>query len=449
MGKGLEPIRSQFSTWYIPNVRVKESQRNHSSEQKLRQVFSLLKMSADPYDVAIIGGGVVGCAVLFELCRQGYLCLLCEAKECIMSGASAGNSGMLHTGFDAPLGSLELQCIQHCQKEIFGILQKFNIPFEKCGAHVVAWTIEEKEKLQGLLQHSHEAQISSAAIQSATNLYNMEPSLRSGALSSLYVPEEAIVDSNLLGVCYAHHAQKQRSKILTSCTITGFRENVLTTTHGPIKARIVINCAGLYGDTVDALAGLHSFQIKPRTGQYCVFGKEKSHLLHSMIFPVPTERTKGTVLFRTVYGNIVMGPTAEETQSRDLPKPDTKTDKILAKRACHLMPALRQPIGSYVGVRPATQWKDYLIKKYPEIGWLTVGGIRSTGVSGSLGIAHYVSESLKTDFDLEPSQGASKALEEMCWKSGEDGASVIMDDYTYPMSHPIFQFGHGKYTSKL
>ncbi|RUS91511.1 hypothetical protein EGW08_000732 [Elysia chlorotica] len=324
-------------------------------------------MSQELYDVAIIGGGIVGCAVLFELSSQGYNCILCEAKANIMCGASAGNSGMLHTGFDAPLGSLELQTIQECQSKIFPILEGFDIPYEKCGAHIVAWNEGEKEKLQGLQHHSEAALINNSCIVSASDIHQREPSLAAGALGALYVPDEAIVDSNLLGICFAHHAKQQKSKILTNCEVKGFRGRTLTTTQGTVKATVTINCAGLYGDSVDALAGLNNFQIKPRKGQYCVYGKDTSHLLHSMIFPVPNDRTKGTVLFRTVYNNIVMGPTAEETQCRSPPNPDTDIHRILAQRARSLLPAIHHPIGSYVGVRPATQWKDYQIKKYPHL----------------------------------------------------------------------------------
>ncbi|KAK3769922.1 hypothetical protein RRG08_048133 [Elysia crispata] len=406
-------------------------------------------MSSDIYDVAIIGGGIVGCAVLFELSRQGYSCILCEANANIMCGVSAGNSGMLHTGFDAPLSSLELQCIQQCQSKIFPVLKRFDIPFEKCGAHVVAWNAGEKEKLYGLQQHSETALISNTSIVSSSDIHKREPSLATGALAALYVPDEAIVDSNLLGVCFAHHAKQQKSKILPNCEVTGFREKTLTTTQGIVKATVTINCAGLYGDSVDALAGVQSFEIKPRKGQYCVFGKEASHLLHSMIFPVPTDRTKGTVLFRSVYNNILMGPTAEDIQSRSPPKPEIEIHKVLTGRARSLLPGLYQPIGSYVGVRPATQWKDYQIKSYPKIGWLTVGGIRSTGVSGSLGIAQHVCDSLRMDFDLEPSRGGTKSLRKISWKAGVDAASVIIDGCHYDMVHPIFQFGHQKEQSKL
>ena len=91
----------------------------------------------------------------------------------------------------------------------------------------------------------------------------------------------------------------------------------------------------------------------------------------------------------------------------------------------------------------------YIYDAFLLSGWLTVGGIRSTGVSGSLGIAQYVSEILQTDFDLEPIHGEARHLEKVPWTAGGDGASVIIDGCVYHMAHPIFQFGHQKELSKL
>ncbi len=92
-----------------------------------------------------------------------------------------------------------------------------------------------------------------------------------------------------------------------------------------IAARIVINAAGLFGDRVEALARPSPFTIKPRKGQFVVFDKPAARLVRSIILPVPTERTKGVVLFRTIFGNLAIGPTAEETDERDAATCDSAT----------------------------------------------------------------------------------------------------------------------------
>ncbi|KAK7009010.1 FAD/NAD(p)-binding oxidoreductase, partial [Biomphalaria glabrata] len=355
------------------------------------------------------------------------------------------------TGFDAPLHSLEQHCIKTSQKTVFDIINKFNIPYRKCGATLVAWTEEENKKLPDLRQQSLEADIHDVNLMSLTDLHKSEPYLRKEAVGALNIPGECVIDSYLLGLSYAHQARMLGSKICTSCEVSEMSQGTLITSLGPIYCKVTINCAGLYGDIVDQLAGIDTFRIYPRKGQYCVFGKNASPLLNSIIFPVPTEKSKGIALFNSVYNNVMMGPTAQDSSELSRPASDPKVHWMLTQKAQWLIPDLATflPVGHYVGVRPATQFKDYQIRTYPHKRWITVGGIRSTGVSGSLGIAQYVCERLQSDIGLEPERGATNHLLDMAWSFGEDKTSVTLNGYHYPILHPMVLYGQDSMTSKL
>ncbi|KAH9488801.1 hypothetical protein Btru_064819 [Bulinus truncatus] len=408
-------------------------------------------MLEQEYDVAIIGGGVVGCALLFELSRKGYSCILLEKNQHIMSEASAGNSGMLHTGFDAPLFSLEQECIKTSQKTIFDIVNKFNIPHRKCGATLVAWKEEEVEKLPFLKQQAQAADIYDVNLISATDLYKQEPYLRKEAKGALSIPGECVIDSCLLGLCFANHARMQGSKICTNCEVSGVKDRMLLTNLGPVGFKVAVNCAGLYGDTVDRMADINTFSIHPRKGQYCVFDKTAGSLLNTILFPVPNESSKGVALFNSVYNNLMIGPTAENIGDRLKPDANPLVHGVLTQKAKWIIPNLApfSPVGCYVGLRPATQFKDYQIRTYPQKGWITVGGIRSTGVSGSLGIAQYVSGKLLSDFGLEPERGSESGVGNMTWALGEDKTCVIFDRYQYHISHPMVLYGLDNINCKL
>jgi len=167
----------------------------------------------------------------------------------------------------------------------------------------------------------------------------------------------------------------------------------LQTSSGGLKARHVINCAGLYGDLIDeAVLGAAAFHITPRKGQFVVFDKAARDLVSSIILPVPTERTKGIVVFRTVFGNLAVGPTAEDQQSRTDASTDEAALRALISDGITKIPALENmPVTAvYAGLRPASEEKDYRIHTRPERNWITVGAIRSTGLSGALGIARHV-----------------------------------------------------------
>jgi glycerol-3-phosphate dehydrogenase len=166
----------------------------------------------------------------------------------------------------------------------------------------------------------------------------------------------------------------------------------LATPSGPVTARVALNCAGNHGDLVEAIARPPPFRIIPRKGQFVVFDKTAYELVSAIILPVPTERTKGVVLCRTAFGNLMVGPTAEDQEERDVATVEQASLRRLIEAAERIAPGVAaHPVTAvYAGLRPATEFKDYQIAALPERNWITVAGIRSTGLTGSLGIAQYV-----------------------------------------------------------
>src|SRR5215470_2848047 len=124
----------------------------------------------DHADVVIIGGGVVGCAIFRRLALAGLKPLLLERGEDILSGASKGNSAILHTGFDAPPGSLEVACMQEGYREYRAIRERLNLPLVETGALVVAWNEEQLQKLPGIVAQAHQNGVTAVTQISAEDL---------------------------------------------------------------------------------------------------------------------------------------------------------------------------------------------------------------------------------------------------------------------------------------
>lgn len=397
-------------------------------------------------DVGIIGGGIVGCSVLFELNRLGYSCVLLEKNVDLMSEASAGNSGMLHTGFDAPANSLELHCIKRSIDRIFSILPALKVPFRVNGSIMVAWNHEQAAKLEDIYQSSLEKGVANVHRLPLFELYKREPNLKRGAYGALWIPGEAILDSCLYGLLMAHHAKKNGAQILTSSEVrdscTGDDGiTTLFTTRGEIKVTVVINCAGLHGDTVQRMVSSGTFRIQPRKGQYAVFGTDTSHLVSSSILPVPSEKTKGIIVFKTVYNNVLVGPTAEDVDSRQRAPVDGDIAQRLIAIGQQTVPKLTSYalVGHYTGLRPATEHKDYIIQPLIDRNWITVGGIRSTGVSGSLGIAEYVAALVRDQLKFQPCRPPCP-IQGSDWKLLTSG-QLSVDKELYNVHHPIALFG--------
>ncbi len=357
------------------------------------------------FDIAVIGGGVVGCAVLRAFTLAGASSVLFERGADILSGASKGNSAILHTGFDAPPDSLEHQCIRDGYKEYLQIHEKLNLPLIKSSGLMVAWTNEQVEALPGIVQKAHANGVTDATQISLDELHRLEPNLSSAAKGAVHIPGESLIDPWSTPLAYVHQALANGAKVYTLCDVQGGEFNndhwQLKTSKGIFKSRTVINCAGNFGDRVETINRSSPFTIIPRKGQFLVYDKPAADLLNSIILPVPSKRTKGVLVFPSVFGNVLVGPTAEDQEDREQADVTEKVLLDLKTRGESILPylAAQNIIATFAALRPATQFNEYQIEAMPNRRWITVGGIRSTGLTSSLGIAKYALRLYEEEFD--------------------------------------------------
>jgi len=349
------------------------------------------------WDVVVIGAGVVGCATARRLALNGARTLIVEKAPDILAGASKGNSGILHTGFDAPPGSLEQKCIAAGYEEYLTIRERLNLPLLETGALVLAWNAEQEARLDSLIEQAQANGVHDVTRLTRTDILKREPELSDAVVAGFSVPREFVIDPWSAPYAYLLQAIENGASCRRGTQVTGGAFDgeywSLETGTGLIRCRTVINCTGLYGDEVDrCLIGETAFTIRPRKGQFVVFDKAAAGLVNAILLPVPTEKTKGVVICRTSYGNLLVGPTAEDQESREDASVDRDTLAMLRARGIEMVPRLADCAitATYAGLRPATDEKDYRICAYADRHYISVGGIRSTGLSGALGIAWHV-----------------------------------------------------------
>ena len=350
------------------------------------------------FDIVVVGTGVVGCAMARRFTLEGANVLVLEKAVDILDGASKANSAILHTGFDAPPpGSQELECIKAGHEEFLSIHSRLNLPILKCGALVLAWNESEAAKLDEIRQKAQQNGIEDVRLLSSRQAIKREPELAGNLISAIEVPGESIIDPWTTPYAYLLQAIENGATLARQCEVVSGRFDgqnwTIKTSRGDVKARHVINCAGLFGDRLDQLLiGESSFEIKPRKGQFVVFDKSANRLTRSILLPVPNEITKGIVVCPTIFGNLLVGPTAEEQQDRLIANTDKTQLEALIKEGKRILPGLEAHTvtATYAGLRPATEHKDYQIKWHHDKHYCSVGGIRSTGLSAALGIAQYV-----------------------------------------------------------
>lgn len=348
------------------------------------------------YQVVIIGGGVVGCAVLRALSLAGLKPMMLEQGPDILSGASKANSALLHTGYDAKPGSLELACVQDGYSEYMAVHERLGLSILQTSAIMVAWTPDEADRLPAMLDLARRCGVGEVRAISRDELLKREPNLSERALGGILIPGEHVIDPWSAPLAYAYQALANGAAIRRRCRVIGgsFKEDhwCLETSCGEVRAHAVINCSGLFGDLVEAICRPSPFSIRPRKGQFLIFDKPASRLIGATILAVPNEKTKGVLLARTAFGNLLLGPTAEDQQERQFPTVDSAVMASLIRRGSKVLPALAQEsvTATFAGLRPATEHSDYQIEAIAKERWITVSGIRSTGLTAALGIARHV-----------------------------------------------------------
>jgi glycerol-3-phosphate dehydrogenase len=243
-----------------------------------------------------------------------------------------------------------------------------------------------------------EQQRTVAALAPAARANGVDVALRDDG--TLDVPGEAVTDPVAYTRALALAAAAGGAEIRPGTRVEGIGRNggglsLELATGDRVACRVAVNCAGLHADDVARLAGDDSFAIFPRKGEFFAFDPPGGRPLERILLPVPTKRTKGVLVFPTVDGKVVAGPTAhDQTDKSDWAVRGEAHEEILP-RAVAMLPSLEgaEPVGSWAGLRPAGRGVNYAIGPSTACpGLVNVAAIRSTGLSASLGIGEHVAE---------------------------------------------------------
>lgn len=347
-------------------------------------------------DVAVVGAGVVGTAIARAVALAGGSVALIDAATDVGARTSKANTAILHTGFDAKPGTLEARLVARGYDLLGAYAGAAGIAVERTGALLVAWDDEQAARLPAIAEQAAANGYAAARPLPLDELRRREPHLGPGAVAALEVPGEAIVDPWSPAIAFATEAVGAGTRLLLETEVTGAEvgteTSVLATSAGPVEARLVVNAAGLGADRLDRAFGHEDFTVTPRRGELLVFDKLARGLVRHVLLPVPTATTKGVLVAPTVFGNVLLGPTAEDLEDRtDTSSSRAGTDGLLV-HGRRILPALigHEVTAVYAGLRAATEHADYCIQAHPEQRYVTVGGIRSTGLTAALAIAEHV-----------------------------------------------------------
>ena len=379
-----------------------------------------MRETATPiYDVVVIGGGVVGCAVLRELSRYDLKLLLVEKEADLAEGISKGNSGVIHAGFNVPSGSLKAKTNVAGLALIYPLAAELGVPHRKTGKLVVALADEDRPRLEELKAEGDRSDVPDLEIVDEAAIRRLEPLAR--GRWALFSPHTGIISPYELTVALAECAWQNGAKIRLETPVeavaTGEGFFRLATPKGTVAARRVVNSAGLFADDVAGLAGIEDFRIFPYRGEYLIADKDCGLRLGMPVYPVPSKDDPGLGIHitPTLEGNIILGPSAEPVEDKRDAASTREVMTRLKAEAGRLMPELGGVpfIHSYTGIRPKLvdptgkdRFRDFVIAESGlRPGWINLVGIESPGLTAAPAIAKMVTAMIGGRLDMREKPG--------------------------------------------
>jgi L-2-hydroxyglutarate oxidase len=268
------------------------------------------------YDIAIIGGGIIGTATAMQLLQKKKQSLiLIEAENKLAAHQTGRNSGVIHSGLYYKPGSLKASNCVEGRNLLYQFCEEKKIKFNKCGKIVIAVNKNEIPALNELERRGKENGLQNIKRIPGDDIKNYEP--HTEGLEGLFVGETGIVDYCEVTKAYEKIILYYGGEVKTECKFLSLNkrknELVLNTSSGEIRTKFLINCGGLQSDRIADLCGLNTdIQIIPFRGEYYKLKKEKEYLVKNLIYPVPDPRFPflGVHFTRMINGGIEAGPNA-------------------------------------------------------------------------------------------------------------------------------------------
>lgn len=392
------------------------------------------------FDVAIIGAGVVGGMIARELATYDLKICILEKKNDVAMGATKANSAIVHAGFDAKCGSLKARLNVEGSKKMAQVASELGVKYQNNGSLVIGFDEADREALQELLERGNRNGVEGLRLLEQAEVLAMEPNLSSAVTCALYAPTGAIICPYELTVAAIGNAMDNGAELKRNFKVTAIGQEddhyTLFSSMDSVRARYIVNAAGVYSDQIAALAGDESFKITPRRGEYILLDKECGGLVKNSIFRTPSAKGKGILVSPTVDGNLLTGPTAVNIEDKT---DKTTTAEGLAqvmKEAIENVPSIPygKSITSFCGLRAAGDTGDFIINS-PRPGFINAAGIESPGLSASPAIARMVKD-LLAEQGLELNEKANynplrPAMHHFREASLEEKNAIIQKDPAY------------------
>lgn len=360
-------------------------------------------------DFLIIGGGIVGTALAYELAKYELDTVLLEKEAELCFGVSKSNSGIIHTGFQSDHRSLKARLAVRGNQLYRGMAKVLDFPFIPKGELVVAFP-GERQRIERIKENAGKLGIPGIEIVDRQWLDEHEPNLSREIEYALLGSTAAVVNPYEVIYAMAENAISNGVKICCENEVTSIERASdcwkIRTSRAQYTSRCVINAAGLSADRISQMAGIEVPCVMPRKGEEFILDRHADRLTERIIFPLPQKHTKGVLVIPTVDGNTMIGPTAQEIDDREDLTTSKAGEQTVLENIQRLVPSIceEQIIAGFAGVRPATREGDFYISEDRE-GFINIVGIQSPGLTAAPAIAEYLVDMLTEKVNFLPKEG--------------------------------------------
>ena len=281
-------------------------------------------MESQEYDIAIVGGGIIGLSTAMHLMeRFPRLRVAVVEKENELAAHQTGhNSGVIHSGIYYRPGSHKARFCVAGVRKLLDFCDENEIEYEQCGKVIVATDESELGRLEGLYERGTANGVEGLELVGPERLAEIEP--HASGIKALWSPQTGIVDYRKVTSVYASRFEEAGGGIFAGTAVKNIERSAgslaLETTRGTLRARHLINCAGLYADRVAGMVEEKvDVRIIPFRGEYYTLRSESHHLVSGLIYPVPDPRFPflGVHYTRNINGSVEAGPNAVLALSRE------------------------------------------------------------------------------------------------------------------------------------
>lgn len=356
------------------------------------------------FDVTVIGCGVIGAGIAYELSHYNLSVAIVEKENDIACGATKANSAIVHAGYDPKPGTKMARLNVEGSRMMEELCRRLNVEYKKIGSLVLAFDEADMKILQDLLRRGTQNGAEGLKILTKEEVLGMEPDLSPELTGALWAPTAAVISPWGLTLAAAQAAVQNGAKLYRNFAVDEIvKENRfyrICAGKNELETRYIVNAAGGFSDRINNMAAKPFFHIRPVKGQYYLLDKSQGNTVHHVIFQTPGKAGKGVLIAPTVDGNLIVGPTADAAEN---PEDTAVTAQGLEKiMQCALhsdaQVNFRESIRNFAGVRAtAAEEDDFILEASKDAPrFVNAAAIQSPGLSSSPAIAVEVRKILES-----------------------------------------------------